>query len=55
MIKLYTFCLIVLFSNYIQKINNLRDNKKHCVLLQHLYLIVMCIFNITFNKFDWIK
>ena len=55
MVKLYTFSLVVFFSNYIQKMNILRDRKNIVVLLKSFPLIAMSIFNIIFNKFDWIK
>ena len=59
MVKLYTFSLVVFFSNYIQNIIIFkeRQQKSIVILLKSFFLIAMSIAmsNIIFNKFDWIK
>ena len=49
--------LVVFFSNYIQKMNILKEGqqKSIVILLESFFLIAMSISNIIFNKYDWIK
>ena len=55
--KLYTISLVVFFSNYIQKMNILkeRQQKSIVILLESFFLIAISIFNTIFNKLNWIK